>query len=84
MWNRGIRQISSKKSLFRDQAGREVIKLEFILSASSQSLRFILSLRMYSTVIKHNNWLLAGVCKQPIIALHFEFENVLKLYNLEA
>ena len=24
------------------------------------------------------------VCKQPIIALYFEFETVLKFYNLEA
>ena len=24
------------------------------------------------------------VCKQPIIALYFEFENELKFYNLEA
>ena len=24
------------------------------------------------------------ICKQPIIALYFESENVLKLYNLEA
>ena len=40
------------------------------MSASSQSLRFILSLRC--------------VRKQPIIALYFESENELKLYNLEA
>ena len=49
--------------------GLEVIKLEFILKLK----------------IKGNDWLLAdSVLKQPIIALYFEFENVLKLYNLEA
>ena len=49
--------------------GLEVIKLEFILRLK----------------IKSNDWLLADtcVCKQPIIALYFESENVLKLYNLE-
>ena len=29
-------------------------------------------------------WLAACVRKQPIIALHFESENELKFYNLEA
>ena len=43
------------------------------VSASSQSLRFILSLRMNSRVRK-----------QPIIALYFESENELKFYNIEA
>ena len=49
--------------------GLEVIKLEY-------------SLRLK---IKRNHWLLADtrVRKQPIIALYFESENKLKLYNLE-
>ena len=33
--------------------------------------------------IKRNDWLLA-VRKQPMIALYFELETVLKFYNLEA
>ena len=39
----------------------------------------------FQTQIKRNDWLLADMCvhKQPIIALYFEFENVLKFYNLE-
>ena len=41
------------------------------MSASNQSLRFILSLRL-------------RVRKQPIIALYFESETVLKSYNPEA
>ena len=59
-------------------SGLEVIKLEFILRLK----------------IKHNDWLLAEsamigclgtrVHKQPIIALYFESENELKIYNLEA
>ena len=32
--------------------------------------------------IKRNDWLLAG--KHSIIALYFEFETVLKFYNLRA
>ena len=54
--------------------GPEVIKLEFILRLK----------------IKHNDWLLVDTCllthvrKQPIIALYFEFETVLKFYNLGA
>ena len=39
-------------------------------------LEFILKL-----IIKRNDWL--RVHKQPIIALYFEFETVLKFYNLE-
>ena len=51
------------------RSGLEVIKLEF-------------SLRLK---IKRNDWLLrARVRKQPIIALYFELETVLKFYNLEA
>ena len=49
--------------------GPEVIKLEFILKLK----------------IKRNEWLLADmtcVRKQPIIAIYFEFETVLKFYNL--
>ena len=38
-------------------------------------LEFILKLK-----IKHNDWL--HVRKQPIIAVYFEFETVLKFYNL--
>ena len=36
--------------------------------------------------IKRNIWLLADMCvrKQPIIALYFESETVLRFYNLEA
>ena len=49
--------------------GLEVIKLQYILRLK----------------IKLNDWLLADtcVCKQPIIELYFESENVLKFYNLE-
>ena len=36
------------------------------------------------TQIKRIDWLLACVHKQPIIALYFEFETVLKFYNLGA
>ena len=61
--------------------GPEVIKLEYslkikpndwllVVSARSQSLGFILSLKI-------------RVRKQPIIGLYFEFENELKFYNLE-
>ena len=57
----------------------EVIKLQFILKLK----------------IKCNDWLLADTCvrkqlisalnfKQLIIALYFEFETVLKFYNLKA
>ena len=47
----------------------EVIKLEFILKLK----------------IKCNIWLLADKCPQTaIIALYFEFDTVLKFYNLEA
>ena len=61
----------------QEQSGLEVIKLDFILRLK----------------IKRNDWLLADTCphclrtrvrKQPIIALYFESENVLKFYNLEA
>ena len=53
--------------------GLEVIKLEFILRLK----------------IKRNDWLFADMCpllvrKQPIIALYFESELVLKFYNLDA
>ena len=49
--------------------GLEVIKLEFILRLK----------------IKNNDWLFATrVRKQSIIPLYFEFETVLKFYNLEA
>ena len=41
-----------------------------------KKLEFILKLK-----IKRNDWLLAD--KQQIIALYFDFETVLKLYNLE-
>ena len=34
--------------------------------------------------LKRNDWLQERVNKQPIIALYFEFENVLKFYNLGA
>ena len=49
--------------------GFEVIQLEFVLKLT----------------IKRNDWLLADTCarKQPIIALYFEFETVVKFYNLE-
>ena len=67
--------------LLLSNRGPEVIKLEYSLkikpnnwllgvSASSQSLGFILSLKI-------------RVRKQPIIGLYFEFENELKFYNLE-
>ena len=48
----------------------KVIKLEYILRLK----------------IKRNDWLIAdtSIRNQPIIALYFEPENVLKLYNLEA
>ena len=49
--------------------GLEVIKLEFILRLK----------------IKRNDCCLrTRVCKQPLIALYFESETVLKFYNLEA
>ena len=50
--------------------GPEVIKLEFILKLK----------------IKRNQigCLRTHVRKQPIVALYFEFETVLKVYNLEA
>ena len=49
--------------------GLEVINLEFILRLK----------------IKHIDWLLrTHVRKQPIIALYFESQTVLKFYNLEA
>ena len=52
-----------------DKSGREFIKLEFILKLKK----------------KHNDFCLqTRVCKQPIIALYFEFENELKFYSLEA
>ena len=50
------------------QPGPEVIKLEYRLKLK----------------IKHNDWLLVDTCKQPIIALYFEFENELKFPNLKA
>ena len=57
------------------QPGLEFIKLEFILRLK----------------IKRNDWLLVDTCrqaarvrKQPIIALYFESETVLKFYNFEA
>ena len=52
------------------EPGPEDIKLEFILKLK----------------IKRNEWLLADTCvrKQPIVVLYFEFETVLKFYNLEA
>ena len=64
------------------RTGLEVIKLEFILKLK----------------IKRNDWLLAYTCPQAanqiqiqykyklksINALYFEFETVLKFYNLEA
>ena len=34
--------------------------------------------------IKRNDWLLADTCLQPIIALYFESETVIKFYNLDA
>ena len=42
-------------------------------------LEFILKIK-----IKRNDWMLAYVRKQTIIAFYFEFETVLKFYNLEA
>ena len=55
--------------LLQVQPGLEVMKLEFILKLK----------------IKPNyGCLRTGVCKQPIIALYFEFENELKFYNLKA
>ena len=44
-------------------------------------LKFILNLK-----IKHNEWLLADTCvrKQPIIAVYFKFESVLKFNNILA
>ena len=49
--------------------GLEVIKLDFNLKLK----------------MMRNDWLLAErVRKQPIVALYFEFESVLKFYNLEA
>ena len=51
------------------EPGLEVIKLEFILKLK----------------IKRNDWLLSDTCpQQPIVMLYFEFETVLKFYNLEA
>ena len=46
-----------------------------------KNLEFSLRLK-----IKRNDWLLADtrVRKQPIIALYFESETVIKFYNLEA
>ena len=64
----------------RPNAGLEVIHV----SASSQSLRFILSLRLYSSFISSRpGWevpksfktKLTNVSKQPIIALYFESES---------
>ena len=55
--------------LVRSLTGLEIIKLEFILKLK----------------IKRNDWLLADTRpQQPINALYFEFETVLKFYNLEA
>ena len=34
--------------------------------------------------IKRNDWLLGDTCKQPILALYFESQNELKIYNIEA
>ena len=39
---------------------------------------------IFKLKIRRNNWLLTRVCKQPIIALYFEFENELKFDNLDA
>ena len=53
------------------RSGPEIIKLEFIIKLK----------------IKRNDWigcLWTCVCKQPILALYFEFETVLKFYNLRA
>ena len=50
-------------------SGLEAVKIEFNLKLK----------------IRHNDGCLGTrVRKQPIIALYFEFENVLKFYNLEA
>ena len=55
--------------LLHTSSGLQAIKLEFILKLK----------------IKRNDWLLADTCPQkPIIVLYFEFETVLKFYNLEA
>ena len=63
-------------------------------SLNAIKLEFILKLK-----IKRNDWLLVDTCpqaanhcalfwvrvrKQPIVGLYFEFETVLKFYNLEA
>ena len=74
-----IKSMSHQCTLSSTRSGLEIIKLGFILKLKT----------------KCSDWLLADtsamigcmrtcVHKQPIIALYFEFETVLKFYNLEA
>ena len=66
--------VMKSSSLHGFQPGLEVIKFDFILKLK----------------INCNDRLLADTClqtrvrKQPIIVHYFEFETVLKFYNLEA